>query len=698
KSGGQTGGESLFIPVDDQTLQLGKLALKLNYLNRDQLKDAVQKQQEFKSAGDNILFGELLVREGFLTEVQRNYIVSVQGLNKVRKSDDIFAGIITQNEFATNEQIDEGFETQKKLFNDERVSRSIADILTDEGTITQQQHDSAIRTQQKIQKQIEENGLSEPIAELISREGVIAPEELEATQDSEEELIEESVISSFSIVVSGDNLIATLKLGKSEELPLLEDIKEELSSKGIGYNRLPDEEIEEFLQSSPEPESELIIASGIAPEKSKDAAIECNFDTDPLKIGKMKEDGVIDFKDHGEIPQVRKGDVIAIKIPRERGANGTDVYSQKIESRKPDDIKLRTGKGAGLTKDRMSVVANFDGKPIKTPSNIIDVLPTLQIKGDVGIETGHIKFDGEVQVAGMVEKDFIVKAGSLIVNELDGATVDIRGDLNVKGGIIDSNVRVGGNLKAKYIRNSTVNVVGDAIVASEIMETEIEIGGSLLSEKCKVYETKIGAGGDLFVLDVGSDVSNPDEITLGSRAAYKAEKLELANSIKKQQEEISKITDKIAELEKENEALNEQIGEAAQVQDRAMVKKRDNPGDAEAEAEFIASEEAMNTLFTNQDDIVNEIDALKLEIEPHNLDIEHIKSEQEALNTLMEKEKSQTQHLHVRGQLFEGTLIKAARTKLTISKAVSKVSVFEETYTDKSGIDTWRMKVDGLKV
>ncbi|HEA26059.1 MAG TPA: hypothetical protein ENH92_02960, partial [Ectothiorhodospiraceae bacterium] len=93
-----TSGESLFISVDDQTLQLGKLALKLNYLNREQLKEAVQKQQEIQKTGENILFGELLVREGFLTEVQRSYIVSVQGLSQIRKNDDVFAGVITHNE------------------------------------------------------------------------------------------------------------------------------------------------------------------------------------------------------------------------------------------------------------------------------------------------------------------------------------------------------------------------------------------------------------------------------------------------------------------------------------------------------------------------------------------------------------------------------------------------------------------------
>lgn len=713
KSNAKPEGDSLFVPVDDATLLTGKLALKLNYLSREQLKTAIQRQQKLRAEGEQVLFGELLVREGFLTEVQRDYIVSVQGLKKIRKSDDLFAGIVTQNEFATNKQVDESFKSQKRLFNEDKISRSIAEILTEEGAITPQQRDCSIRVQEKIQEQINDKGLSIPIAELISKEGSISPEELAASpleaeeavkeeavkeEATKEELIEESLPPPFTIKVSPDGIHATLVLGKAEGLPALESIIEEISTQGISYNRLPDERIDEFLQSSPAPEAEFEIAAGVAPGKSKNAEIEYKFDADPMKIGKMKEDGVIDFKDRGEIPQVRKDDLIAVKIPRERGENGTDVYGKKIESKKPDDIKLRCGKGAGLSSDKKSATANFDGKPIKTPSGIIDVLHSLQITGDVGIETGHIKFDGDVQVAGMVEKDFKVIAGSLTVNELDGGKVDIRGDLNVKGGIIDANVRVGGNLKAKYIRGSKVNVVGDAVIASEIMETDIEIGGSLLSERCKIYENNIGVGGDLTVLNIGSDVSNPDTITLASGGAYDAEKQELINSIKQQQQAIEKINDKMAALEQENSRLNEQIGEAAQRQDKAMVNKRDNPDDPAAEAEFVASEEAMNDLFTAQDKIVDETDALKAEIEPHNKEISHFEEEQEALKSLIEKERGSTQCIHAKGQIFEGTLIKGKRTKLTIDKAIHKVSIFEEQYTDKNGIDTWRMKVEGLKI
>lgn len=79
QSSDETNKNTLFVPIDDATLLTGKLALKLKYLNREQLKVAIQRQQEFKAEGELVLFGELLVREGFLTEVQRNYILSEIG-------------------------------------------------------------------------------------------------------------------------------------------------------------------------------------------------------------------------------------------------------------------------------------------------------------------------------------------------------------------------------------------------------------------------------------------------------------------------------------------------------------------------------------------------------------------------------------------------------------------------------------------
>ena len=48
-----------------------------------------------------------------------------------------------------------------------------------------------------------------------------------------------------------------------------------------------------------------LMAKGVLPQRGKDAQINFFFDRDPLKMGKIKDGGVIDFKEKGDIPQVK---------------------------------------------------------------------------------------------------------------------------------------------------------------------------------------------------------------------------------------------------------------------------------------------------------------------------------------------------------------------------------------------------------
>ena len=693
------GDDALFIAVDEATLLTGKLAIKLKYLSREQLKAAIQQQQKLKIAGAASLFEDLLVHEGLLTKVQRDYIVSIQELNKIRKSDDLFAGIITLNEFASNEQIDKSFKSQKKRFNKNKTGDSIAEILLETGTITQQQHDCSIQALKKIQQHIKENGLSIPISELISREGAIHPEDLTEINTGEDEaLIEVSLPPPFTIKVSGDKLRAQLIIKSASRAPSLQAIKDELTSQSISTNIKNDNEIRRFLHGNPTTDEIFELATGVAPGKSKDATIKCNFDVDPLKIGKIKAGDIIDFRDRGEIPQVNEEDVIALKVPGSQGKEGIDIFGHKIEARKPDDIKLRVGKGAKLSSDKSGATANFDGKPVRTPAGIIDVMPLLKITGDIGIETGHVLFDGDIQVTGVVESGFKVTAGSLTVNELDGATVDIRGDLNVKGGIIDSKVHVGGDLKAKYVRNSTINAVGDVAITTEIRESEMEIGGELIADKCHLFGSKMGAGGDITLQDVGSGVSEASTITLASGAAYNAEKIVLSTAKAKQQGHIDRLQNNINEYNEQNESINKAIGTAAQVQDRAMVRDREQADMPAINAENKVAEKELNTLFSQQDKIAQDVQRLKEEQQRHKVEIEDIDNAIEALDSLITQERKVTQQLHVKGTIYEKTTIKALHTLLTTDASIHTVSIFEAQYTNEDGDESWRMNVEQLRL
>jgi hypothetical protein len=72
------------------------------------------------------------------------------------------------------------------------------------------------------------------------------------------------------------------------------------------------------------------IATGTDPIPDTPPQIKYHFDTDPLKIGTLTEDGLMDWKDRGKLPQVKEGDLLAEKIPGPKGKEGMDVYGKKI--------------------------------------------------------------------------------------------------------------------------------------------------------------------------------------------------------------------------------------------------------------------------------------------------------------------------------------------------------------------------------
>ncbi|MGQ8367328.1 glycosyltransferase [Glaciecola sp. 1036] len=67
---------------------IGKKMVQLGYLSEDQLKQRLKEQESRKSNGEDILFGELIVREGQLSREQLNTILDIHNLDQLKLNDD----------------------------------------------------------------------------------------------------------------------------------------------------------------------------------------------------------------------------------------------------------------------------------------------------------------------------------------------------------------------------------------------------------------------------------------------------------------------------------------------------------------------------------------------------------------------------------------------------------------------------------
>ena len=71
------------------------------------------------------------------------------------------------------------------------------------------------------------------------------------------------------------------------------------------------------------------------------------------------------------------------------------------------------------------------------------VFSELKIDGDIGLETGHVDFDGFINASGTVQEGYKVHGGKLAAKEIYRAEVEIAGDIVLEGGLIGAKVEIG---------------------------------------------------------------------------------------------------------------------------------------------------------------------------------------------------------------------------------------------------------------
>ena len=119
-------------------------------------------------------------------------------------------------------------------------------------------------------------------------------------------------------------------------------------------------------------------------------------------------------------------------------------------------MTLKSGKGTALSEDGRQVVATTDGQPKLKSNGAVEVQSLLTINGDIGLETGHVEFEGTVDVRGAVNSGYRVKCKDLRAKEIQAATIEVSGNLSTSSGIYGSNLKIGGMLKARHINNCTI--------------------------------------------------------------------------------------------------------------------------------------------------------------------------------------------------------------------------------------------------
>lgn len=513
----------------------------------------------------------------------------------------------------------------------------------------------------------------------------------------------------FKLVISADRLSARLFF--PESLPdsvTLEALKEYISQRGIVSGLIGDDDLTNMLASLKPKEEGWLIAEGTPPQSGEDAKIIYHFDTEALKVGTVRESGIIDFKDKGEIQQIKEGDLLAEKVPLVKEVPGKDVLGQSIPVDKAQDEPLLAGENTKASEDGLKVTAKTGGRPALAKDGQISVYPELRIEGDVGLETGHIRFSGHINVRGIIQEGFRVKGGRLTAMEINKAEVDVEGDIDIQGGIIGSKVKTNGNIKARYIEASTIRALGDISVRDEVLHGDIEANGllSMTSPAGKIISSTISARKGMEAAIIGSDASRPCILIIGvdSQAKELCGRLGLEIENRKKEQEAGRK--EIEKLKRESKNYDGQIAHLAQVQDRGILEQKSLKIQMEElgqkneltrlsqveweyknlELKIKAAEESLNQLMEQQDLVTETV-----------LDRQRAIKEQEqaiqGLNDQIEKIRKEANEenikpfVRIKQVVYSGTMIKGKQASLIIQADLKRVQFTERqaTVTDESG-------------
>ncbi|GIP33094.1 DUF342 domain-containing protein [Paenibacillus sp. J2TS4] len=354
----------------------------------------------------------------------------------------------------------------------------------------------------------------------------------------------------IEVTVSNDKLEAFLDFSNCGEdmvctVQQLEALlKNHSISYGIDYARI----VQIATDIGPYLKRKIVIASGDPPQPGKDGIISYLFDLkDQAKKPAVLEDGSVDFREVTTIHNVRKGELLARRIPPTEGIPGKAVTGEVIRARNGKEARFKIGKNVVTDKENQQLYSAIDGVISHTGHGQINVFPVYEVNGDVDYGIGNIDFIGTVVIRGNVLTGFKVKAeGDIrVTGSVEGAEMEAGGSILISAGILGQNkglIRAGKTVRSAFVQEGNVEAGEDVIISQSIMHSNVRAGRSVQCAGAKglIVGGKIQAGEYVSARTIGNSLSTATVIEVGVLPEVRSELLQLKEQLKSSTDNLQK--------------------------------------------------------------------------------------------------------------------------------------------------------------
>lgn len=279
----------------------------------------------------------------------------------------------------------------------------------------------------------------------------------------------------------------------------------------------------------------------------------------------VRDDGSVDFHQLNWVGIVRKGQVLARRIPPQPGIPGTTIEGKEVPSPPLREAVLPKGKNLVPTEDGAQIIAGCDGH-LTLLATGYTILPVLEIRGNVDYSTGNINFPGTVNVAGDVTTGFEVKAtGDILVGgAISGGSVEATGSVRVGRGILGSktgSVKAGKDVVTRFVENSNITAAINVIVSDAIMHSRVTAGRKIevLGQPGMVVGGLLRAGLELSCSILGSNNAASTEVEIGADPKDRDRFRELFFQVKQLDRELEETENKLKSASNPGSGLTQEM-------------------------------------------------------------------------------------------------------------------------------------------
>ena len=231
--------------------------------------------------------------------------------------------------------------------------------------------------------------------------------------------------------------------------------------------------------------------------------------------------GEIDFKEIGSVRFVKKGNVLAEKIPATLGVEGVTVRNKKIPAKPGKDSQFPGSSGTEISEDGKYLTAAIDGH-LERVNGRIKILPIFTVEGDVDYSSGNIEFPGSVVINGAVKSGFSVKGENVTINGIvEGACIEAEKNVTVNGGVNGggkAKIKAGGNVNVMFADQCEITAGADIIAKNSLTHSSCMSGGSIKvfgGKKSMITGGKYSAGSEISCHHLGGEMGTKTEVICG---------------------------------------------------------------------------------------------------------------------------------------------------------------------------------------